>query len=190
MTRTPLLARLARALRRFGRGQRGSVSVETIVMLPVLVAVLLSMAAFWDGMRARNAALKAATTVSDAISRETAPIDAGYVDRMGELYAFLADARGDTSLRITVVANTLADDGGEKLELRWSAVTKAGEAPVANVDDVAPHIPTIAVGDQVIVVESRVDWTPPLRTPLVAQTFEEVTVSRARFVPQVLWSDG
>ena len=190
MTRTSLPARLSRALRRFRRVQDGSVSVETIVMIPVLIAVLLSMAAFWDGMRARNAALKAATTVSDAISRETAPIDADYIDRMGELFAFLADARGDTSLRVTVVANALTDDGGEQLELRWSAVSEAGKSPITDVADVAPHIPTIAVGDQVIVVESRVDWTPPLRTPLVGQTFEEVTVARARFVPQVLWSDG
>lgn len=190
MTRPFLPPRLARAARRFARGERGAVSVEAIVMVPVLVAVLLSMAAFWDGMRARNAALKAATTVSDAISRETAPIDAAYVDRMGALYAFLAGADGAASLRISVIAGTLDPSGGEALELRWSAVAGPGRAPVVDVNEVARHVPTIAVGDQIIVVESEVEWTPPVRTPLVARTFEEVTVARARFVPQVLWSDG
>lgn len=186
----PPSARLRRALRRFRRGQDGSVSVETIVMLPVLVAVLMSMFAFWDAMHARTAALRAATTISDALSRETAKIDAAYVERLGDLFAFLAGAEGGTSLRITVVANTVTEGGAERLELRWSAVSDAGDSPVTDVADIARHVPKLAVGDEVIVVESRVDWTPPLRTPLVGQTFEEVTAARRRFVPQVLWSDG
>lgn len=188
MTR-PASTRAPGALRRFARAEEGAVSVETVVMAPVLLATLLTMAVFWDGFRAKNAALKAATTISDAISRETAPIDADYIERMDALYGFLAGARGDTSLRVSVVANALDDGGDEELELRWSAVAGDGMAEARSAGEIAHHVPEMAVGDQIILVESETDWTPPFDTTFAARTFTEVTVSRARFVPQVLWSD-
>lgn len=189
MRRPSPLARIACAAARFARSSSGAVSVETVVILPMLIGTLLAMAAMWDGFRAKNAALKAATTISDAISRETAPIDADYIARMEALYAFLAGARGETTLRVSVVANTMGDDGEEELELRWSAVSDGSMSPATDAAELSDHVPAIAVGDQIIVVESRTAWTPPVQAQIIAQTFEEVTVARARFVPQVLWSD-
>ncbi len=183
-------AALARPFRRFARAQGGAISVETVIMVPVLIATLVGMTAIWDGFRHRNAGLKAAVTVSDAISRETSPIDTAYIDRMDALFAFLAGARGDSSLRVSVVANTLTVDGmGEELALRWSASSDPGLPAVSAAADLAAHIPEMAVGDQVIVVESWLDWTPPATSQVVGRTFQEVTVARARFVPQVLWRD-
>ncbi len=182
--------RAAEAVARFARDTRGAVSVETVVMLPVLIATLMAMAVMWDAFRSRNAAAKAAATISDAISRETAPIDADYIARMDALHGFLAGARGETSLRVSVVANALAADGTEgELQLRWSAVSDASMSPVRDVADIAGHIPAIAIGDQIIVVESRTDWTPVAQDLIAPQSFEEVTVSRPRFIPQVLWAD-
>ncbi len=176
--------------RRFARSQDGAVSVETVIMIPVLIGALLGMTAVWDGFRHRNASLKAAVTVSDAISRETSPIDRAYIDRMDALFAFLAGARGDAALRVSVIANTLTEDGeDEELELRWSASSDAELRAVSDVAELEEHVPAMAVGDQIIVVESWLDWTPPATSRVVGRTFREVTVSRARFVPQVLWRD-
>ena len=60
---------LTRPARRFGVESGGSVSMELVLTLPLLLWALAATAVFYDGYRARYQAEMAAQTVADIMSR-------------------------------------------------------------------------------------------------------------------------
>ena len=97
---------------------------------------------------------------------------------------------------VSVVSVGLEADGvTPDMQLEWSYATGTWPA----IDDIAllePLVPLMSVGDQLIVVESQMEWEPVMsRVPLVgrildARTMDELVFTAPRFVPQVIWDDG
>ena len=88
---TPLLIhRLQTCLRDFARDIRGSLTVEAVVMFPMLFWAMLSMLVFFDAYRQNSLNVKAAFTIGDMISREVDPINAAYLDGAVLLFDELA----------------------------------------------------------------------------------------------------
>ena len=79
-----------RAISRTARDERGSFSVEAILMFPMLVWAFMAMFVFFEGLRESNINLKATYTISDLLSRETDLIDQTYLDGMNNIYAWLS----------------------------------------------------------------------------------------------------
>ena len=86
--------RVHNRLRRFAAAESGALSVEAVIIFPILLWAFIAMFVFWDAFKAQNINLKATYTVADLISREDDPIDAAYVDGMNDVYEFLI-ARDD-----------------------------------------------------------------------------------------------
>lgn len=176
-------------LRPFTRSERGSLSVEAVFAIPLLVWAITATFVFWDAFKTLNVSQKATYTIADMLSRETQTIDADYLTAMHEVFAFLSLESGGNALRVSVVSMTQDPDTLVKtMELTWSE----GVGGIAGYDDlsrIANRIPDFAAGDQMIVVESEQEWSPAFAVGLASYRFREVAISRPRFAPQLVWAN-
>ena len=68
--------KILRSLKNFRHDTRGVVSVEMVLILPLLFWSFAAVATFFDAYRTRSLAEKAAFTISDMLSRETNAVTA------------------------------------------------------------------------------------------------------------------
>lgn len=177
-------------LRRFRRSDDGSILVESVLMIPTLFAAVLATWVFFDAFRNQAINLKAAYTISDAISRETDMITNTYVINMWNLHRFLTDSPTLTRMRISVIQYQADDD---KYVVVWSRA-KGGGADFDNAtleqlgisSDAMPPMPDREV---LIYVQTAVDYMPGFSVGLEGFTFKNSVFTRPRFSPnQVCYS--
>ena len=171
----------------FRRSEDGSLSIETVFALPMLVWAITATFVFWDAFKTLNVSQKATYTVADMLSRETQAIDADYLTGMHELFDYLSSTPGDNALRVTVVRMVEdATTGTKTRELVWSQGV-GGTTGYTDLTVIEPRLPDMASGDQLIIVESEQDWSPAFTVGLASYRFREVAISRPRFAPQLVW---
>jgi len=187
---------LKTALTRFARDESGLITAEAVIAMPILVWWYVGSFVFFDAYQARNINLKAAYTVSDMLSREDGEVNAAYIEGLEDIYTYLTDGSGsNAALRVTLVKcseNCGLDNGYRVLDLDWSYATSsmaaltAGEL-VSYLDD----IPLMPEGDRVIMIESFIDYEPAWQVGIFDPSdFDNIIVTRPRFVPQIPWSDS
>ena len=171
----------------FCRNEKGSLSIEAVLAVPLLVWAITATFVFWDAFKTLNISQKATYTVADMLSRETQDITPAYMTAMHEIFDYLAESDGDNALRVSVVTLTQDPDTEEEsLELVWSE----GVGGIDGYDDLSvleERIPDMAVGDQMIIVESEQEWAPAFSVGLASYRFREVALARPRFAPQLVW---
>ena len=173
--------------RSFFRSELGTVTVETVVIFPLLVWAYTAMFVFWDAFKTENINLKSAYTIADMISREQRMIDDTYIEGARTIYRFLNAGNDNQQVRVSVVSLRVDALGNEVHELEWSYGTE-GLACYTDVALLEPRIPIMAPGDQVIVVDTAADWEPVFNVGLPARQMRETVVTSPRFVPRVLCS--
>lgn len=202
-------------LTRFSRDARGSVSVELIIVLPMLLWALAATVVFYDGFRTRYHAQMAAQTVSDIMSRETDLFTATYVEGMNDVFDFLVGGRIPTRIRVSSV---IWDSTNQRNRLQWSYGTRqlsglpsdtfelmqnndyetllarfgedtsysfASAAAQMPVEDLASRIPPVLPGEALLMVEAFALWTPFTNVGLGNVRFTPVVVVRPRFAPWI-----
>ena len=155
----PFLKIMKAALAKFCKDTKGVVTVEAVILLPLLFWALAAVAIFFDGFRTKSQAEKAAFTVADMLSRETNSINATYVTNTRTLFDELASSNSPSSIRIS--------------SIRWNSnnaqyeVTRSRERgdhfAELNQSDVvwlAGRLPTLAAGDILILVETHNRFNP------------------------------
>lgn len=174
---------------RFVRSEKGGLSVEAVFALPMLVWAITATFVFWDAFKTMNISQKATYTVADMLSRETDPIDPNYMTSMHEIFDFLSGTGGNNAIRVSVVTfSTNSTTNNDELRLVWSeGVNVPGYADVSAIQD---RLPSMALGEQVIVVESEQEWSPAFAVGLASYRFREVALARPRFSPQMCWDGG
>ncbi|WP_428687945.1 TadE/TadG family type IV pilus assembly protein [Roseibium sp.] len=175
--------------RRFARDEDASMSIETLFAIPLLVWAITATFVFWDAFKTLTISQKATYTVADMLSRETNAIDGNYLTSMHEVFDFLAGDAGDNAIRVTVVTKTVNEDTqAEELKLVWSQGSDVSAyTDLASIQD---RLPTIAVGEQMIVVESEQEWSPGFDVGLGTYRFRKVAIARPRFSPQLVWNNA
>ena len=174
---------------RFTRDENGSLSVEAVFALPMLVWAITATFVFWDAFKTLNVSQKATYTVADMLSREVAPINDDYMTSMHEIYDFLSGETGANAMRVSVVTfTTNPTTETDELQLVWSeGVNLDGYTDLDVIED---RLPTISLGEQIIVVETEQVWSPAFAVGLASYRFREVALARPRFAPQLIWDDG
>ena len=173
-------------LRRFKTEEEGALSVETVIVFPILVWALAATFVFWDAYKARNINLKATYTVADMISREVDPIQPGYIHGMNRVFQFLIGSDDGNDLRVTVVKLGLATDGKTpEYKLEWSYGTSEALTPITDFTALRSKLPMMSVGDQLIIVESQMRWEPVFGIGLTERDMNQYVFASPRFVPQV-----
>lgn len=157
----------------FLRDERGSMAVEFMIWLPLITFWLVFSTAVFIAWDNRADAAKATFTIADIMSRRVT-VDAGFLEQVYNLNQRLitnVDDRGDSPIRrhnILRISSVMRNSDGD-LEVQWSC---SMHGPTANtttpsvlqglVDQTIPTsvIPTMAVLDSVLVVESFVPYIP------------------------------
>lgn len=176
--------------RRFRRDEAGNYSLEAIIFLPLILSVLAATFSFHDAFRYKALNTKAAYTISDALSRETDPIDGAYLDGMVEVLEFLTRSEGPYSVRVTMVRYDADDDA---YEVAWSKTRGAFDAMTgAEISDFRNQLPNLLHNERVIVVETATDYEPPFSIPVLHsdELFYNFAFTRPRFAPQLVWDDA
>lgn len=170
-------------VRNFSRDEDGSMTVETVLVLPMLFWAIMASYAYFDGYRQSAANVKAAYTISDLVSRETREINDAYIDSMKEMMELMVKAESGTRMRITLITYSEADDYHY---VRWSADRGLGgkltDAAVAAIRDQLPPMPD---ADTLILVETENDYVPKFDVGLNDVTFENFVFTRPRFTNEI-----
>lgn len=149
------------------------------------------------------ASIKATYTVSDLLSRQAGTLDEAELDLMRDLLDALAGGGraggagrdGPSALRLSIAhlrideqtpVEGAPDEVETTLVLERSEVSGAIDR-VADIAQIRAHIPPLAPGDSVLVVETRVLRKPLLQVGLSDETLVNVAVTRPRADPQVCW---
>lgn len=179
-----------RATQTFAGKEDGAVSVEAVLVFPILIWAITATFVFFDAFKSLHSSQKATYAVADMISRETAAVDDDYLTAMHEMFSYIArDEDNSSSIRFTVVQRSADEDGNEETELVWSEGVNGAE-PYTDLLLLEDRIPTMMVGDQLVVIETEHEWAPRFAVGLASYRFREVGISRPRFAPQLCYDDG
>lgn len=169
---------LRQRLRHFAKDDHGSMAVEAMLFLPLMVWVYMATFVFFDAFRADSTNTKAAYTISDFLSRETALINPNYIDSMYTLQGFLVDTANNLDLRISLIQ---FNGPGDVFEVVWST-TRGGPPILTNTMLVGlrDSIPDMINDDFGIMVETWVEYIPSMEVGMWTFTFEDIVVARPR----------
>lgn len=176
------------ALRRFRRRDDGSIAIEAAFYLPMLLGIFAAIVTLYDAFRQESVSIKAAYTISDLISRETATLDDTYIDNMYTLTQLMNRDTGDVSMRISVV---YWDDEEGKYFVDWSVErgTSLSVWTDGTINNVADELPFLPDQERVIVVETWNDLIPVFNVGLDNFDVYNFVFTRPRFAGQVIF-DG
>lgn len=150
---------IKRALRRFRKSEQGTVTLETVIMLPFLFGLLIFGYQFFDMFHFKSVREKATYTIADMLSRETSIVDATYIDNTKVLFDTITGDNGNNQIRTSVVRFHDRDAPEvDEIELRWSEVRGTGDLQGLSPDDVRTAFdvfPTMTDGQDLIMVETR-----------------------------------
>jgi hypothetical protein len=181
---------LRKALRRFAGETGGNVSIEAVIFLPLILATLAATFSLFDAFRYKSLNVKAAYTISDAISRQTDPLDDAYLDGMVGLLEFLTRSEGPYSLRVTQVRY---DADTQQYVSEWSRTRGTFDGLTdQHLMDLHNRLPEMLHNERVIVVETGTTYEPPFDVAGLLQQdlFYNYGFTRPRFAPKVVWANG
>lgn len=175
-------------LARFRRDQEGYVTLEAMIIMPVLLWLFAACWVYFDAFRQQSVNQKANFVISDMLSRETASIDDAYVDSSYELLKLLTQAEATgTSLRLTLVEY---DAKKENWDFLWSD-SRGAPSALNNGDmgDYQNRLPIAMDGDQLIIVETWDDHNPVFNVGLNDFTITAYSFNRPRYAPKMVIAD-
>lgn len=181
-----MLTRFKSALARFREDTAGTVTVEAVIVFPLLLWLFGATWVWFDVSRQQAVNQKANFTIADAISRETDPLTQDYIDNAYKLMKHMTKAgNDDLDMRISVVRYTSNND---RYDVLWSEAR--GEYSALQTNDAntfRSRLPVMANNDQLILVETWDDYAPVLEAGLSPFEIETFSFTRPRFAPQVLF---
>ncbi len=147
---------------RFFHKQEGVVSIEAIIVFPLLFWSMWTAYTYFDGYRQGARNLKAAFAIADILSREKSDVNAQYITSMYELQQFMIADRSAVSMRISFVR---WDEDDERHYRLWSCVRGESFEKLNNetVLDLADRLPVMADNARMILVETKDLYTRPFK---------------------------
>lgn len=186
--------RLKARLRRFVQRQEGVMAAELILVMPVFLFAIIGTYTYWDAFRALNSALKASYTVSDMIAREMRPVDDTYLLGLHDVMQYMVGNDLPVEMRVSSITYS---ELRQRFEVEWSRSPNNDlpQLDTTSLQPLAQHIPILADGDAIILMETNVEFTPAFaETPsafmyLTDEVFTQFIVTRPRFVPRICLKD-
>ena len=179
---------MKRVIRRFCGERDGSVMVETVICLPLLILGLVATWEFFEIHRYKSAREKATYTVADMISRETPGITDTYIDNALKLFDGITNDDGVNQIRVSVVRYNASDD---EYFIRWSETRgTGGYTDLEDTDVATAHatLPLLGDGEDLIMVESQSDYKPTFKVGLgTGVTIDTRIFTKPRFTGQICY---
>ena len=175
-------------LQAFRQNNSGSVTVEFVIYVPLLLWTFAAIYTFFDAFRQESVNLKATYTISDLISRETDYINNTYLDSMYTMAGLLIRSDSNLAMRISVVR---WDEEDARYYVDWSKVRGTGfdEWTDDDIHEVKDDLPTMPDQERVILVETTNTVEPAFQVGIPTMDIENFVFTRPRFAPQVVFVD-
>lgn len=157
-----LIARLKSFLTSFRDSTRGTVTVETVIVVPLLFWTLSATYEFFEMYRYKSVREKASYTIVDMISREQTNVSTAYVDNTKTLFDDFTNDRGENQMRISIITYNSDDD---EYAIVWSEVRGDGPLDELTDDSIKTRhdiLPIMGNGEHLIQVESYSEYEPQL----------------------------
>lgn len=178
-------------LRAFRDDEHGSVMVEAVIALPILLWGLVGSYEFFEVHRYASARDKAAYTVADMISREMQPVTPTYLDNAKTVFDTIANDTGINQLRVSVITYSA---GTDRYAVVWSQVRGSGSLAVLTTSEIAQAhatLPEMSGGEQVILVEAESIYPVIFKVGISEnKKIASRVLTSPRFAPQILWSNS
>jgi Flp pilus assembly pilin Flp len=178
---------------RFRTDERGALSVETVLMVPLMTFLMIAMFVYYQVFHQDSLLAKSSFTITDIMSRETVPINQDYVNNMQLLLETVSNVQSTISFRVALVKY---DELNDDMIMRWSAIPTGGTIPAytqATIDNLRGQIPDMADADSVIILETSMPYVPPFLggsfwiSQVPSLNFRNLIVMRSRFVSELCW---
>lgn len=177
-------------LRRFGRSEKGAMTVEAAILIPFMFILIVICYIVFDAIRQQAVNQRATYALVDMLSRETDFITPDYMTRAKDVLEFLSQQDdSEISLRVTVAQ---WDENRKRFNRMWSEKSgpKFSIRSEKEVRDIAGRLPLMVDGDQIIIVETLVDYEPPLNLGFLPREIETFSFASPRYTPQLLWCNN
>lgn len=174
--------------KRFRDAEEGSLTLETVLIVPALFWAFVGCYTFYDAFRQKAEIVRSSYSIADMLSRETNAIDQTYINGLNNAFDVLTNTGSTTHMRVTVV---IYDGDDDEFDLGWSNVAGSVD-PLTKADlnsgTWTNVIPTMASSDTAVIVETWATFTPIFDSMgLDATTLNEVNIVRPRFAAQLTW---
>ncbi|GGH20653.1 Flp pilus assembly protein TadG [Cribrihabitans marinus] len=172
-----------RRLKAFSRDEGGMISVEALILAPILCWAFVAVYTYFDAYRQSALNLKASYTISDLVSRETQTVTAAYTASMVDLFRKMTDSTNNAALRISVIR---FDDDTDKYLIDWSS-NHGFDNPLSNSDmeGMRARLPIMPDEERLILVESRSTYVPPFYAGIDIMDIDNFVFTRPRFAGQI-----
>ncbi|MEM7076435.1 MAG: pilus assembly protein [Pseudomonadota bacterium] len=184
------MAFLKARLAEFRDDVRGSIMVETVITLPLLIWAMVATYEFFEIHRYQSVRDKASYTIADMLSREQLPVNTTYIDNVQLLYDQITNDDGVNQVRVSVIEYAADTD---TYETQWSEVRGVGSLgahAIGEFPDGHEKLPIMSNGEPVVLVESVSTYVPMLDIvfsndiPIETRVFTSL-----RFSPNLYCSD-
>jgi Flp pilus assembly protein TadG len=174
--------------RRWLRDHTGTITVELVLILPLLLWAFISFYVFWDAYQSRNRVQKAAYTASDMLSRELTTLTPTYLNGMATVIDYLTHSAQPAQIRVTSATRLTDAEDGLAVQWSYSPGNALPAMTTADLYDIRNEIPLMALGTTAIILEVSVPFQPALNVGLSASNMTEFLVTRPRFLPKLCLS--
>ena len=191
MTATTIKTRLGT----FFRNTEGYVTLEVMLMLPVLFVMFGAAWVYFDVFRQQSINQKANYAIGDMLSRETEELDDTFIDNSFKLFGLLTQnltdpdeltGRYSADLRVSVVEYNA---NSRRYSVVWSAARGDYEELNRNeAQTYADRLPEMANNEQVILIETSEDYYPVFNVGLDPLKLRTYSFTHPRYAPQVLFA--
>ncbi|MCA0930303.1 TadE/TadG family type IV pilus assembly protein [Ruegeria profundi] len=175
---------LTNGLKRFQAKEEGSISLEAVLITPMLFWTILAGYTFFEAYRQSSLNIKATHTIGDIISRETREINSVYIDTMEEMFSLIVTNQSDLKFRVSLV---LYDEASDSHTVNWSAIRGGYTEKLtnANILQYRDALPLMSDQNTLILVETSNTFVPPFKVGLGNIELKNFVVARPRFANNI-----
>ena len=180
----------------FRRNEEGSVTIEALIMIPILVWSFMAGLTYFDAYRAEYLNTKAALTIADMYSREPNDITPAYLNGTRELLKYMTRGDDTPGFRVTQVRWQASRN---RHRVVWSRNRSSrGNIKNSTVHKITPHLPNMADGERMLIIETWLDYEPTFKSgfnnaagaELDKQEFSSFVTMSPRFAAHICWNSS
>ena len=137
----------------------------------------------FDAYKKQTDGLRATYAIADAISREENDINQSYLNSMLDLTNYLTRTPNRVTQRVTIVCYSPKKS---KYRVAWSRSQGPKKRTYkrhknSTIDTLKDKLPILPLGDQLILVETFLDYAPLWNVGIDANTYDYFVFTRPRF---------
>ncbi len=187
---------IPKPLTAFRDDERASITIEFVIIAPLLLFMLALGFQFFDAFKSYSRAAKATYAVADVVSREELPLDAAFTAKLhGLLEALLPWIQDDKSIRLTSIKWDAVESD---YEVVWSCQINGATAALdfyaysmltteTLTSAQKSMLPDLVPGDSIVFVETHIPYSALFDfIGLGNLVWENQVAVRPRFISEVL----